>query len=154
MIVSYAWLVRTVGPNRLRRVLSYVQFLLSFVVYGGFFALSRVFQVGVIGQFSLPKSMWMLLLPPAWFASYLEIAAGRITALDIALAGASVVALVGVTLRLGGKLSLEYADRLAAITTAAPSPSRKRTARLRRWCSRGRKRAPSRCSFEASSATT
>ena len=97
MIVSYAWLVRTVGPNRLRRVLSYVQFLLSFVVYGGFFALSRVFQVGVIGQLSLPKSMWMLLLPPAWFASYLEIAAGRISALDIALAGASVVALVGVT---------------------------------------------------------
>lgn len=129
MIVSYAWLVRTVGPNRLRRVLSYVQFLLSFVVYGGFFALSRVFQVGVIGQLSLPKSMWMLLLPPAWFASYPEIAAGRISALDIALAGASVLALVGVTLRLGGKLSLEYADRLAAITTAAPSPSRKRTAR-------------------------
>ena len=129
MIASYAWLVRAVGPSRLRRVLSYVQFGLSFVVYGGFFALSRVFQVGVLGQLSLPKSAWMLLLPPAWFASYPEIAAGRISALDIALAAASVVALVGVTLRLGGKLSLEYADRLAAITTAAPSPSRKPTAR-------------------------
>ncbi len=122
MVVMYGWLVRTIGPNRLRRALSYVQFLLSFVIYGGFFTLSRVFQVGVISQIALPKSAWMLLLPSAWFASYPEIAAGRASTFDIALAGMSLMALVGVVLSLSGKLSLEYADRLAALTTAAPPP--------------------------------
>jgi hypothetical protein len=117
MVVSYGWLLRTVGADRLKRVLSYVQFLVSFLVYGGYFALSRVLQVGVMAQFELPKSVGLLLLPSTWFASYLELAAGRTTAFEIVPALASVALLAGLAATLTGRLSLEYADRLAALTT-------------------------------------
>jgi ABC-2 type transport system permease protein len=130
MIVGYAWLMRVVGPQRLKRVLSYVQFLLSFVVYGGYFMMSRLFQVGIVARLELPKSPWLLLLPPAWFASYLEVAAGRVSLLEILPILASVVVLAVLAVMLGGRLSLEYADRLAALTTvsaqvAPPRPSRR-----------------------------
>lgn len=127
MVVAYGWLVRTVGAARLKRVLSYVQFLLSFLVYGGYFALSRVFQVGLVTQFELPKSPWLLLLPPAWFASYLELATGTFSSFGIVSVVVSVGVFVLLLSALGGRLSLEYADRLAALTTvstrAAPSRS-------------------------------
>lgn len=130
MIVGYAWLMRTVGPQRLKRVLSYVQFLMSFVVYGGYFMLSRLFQVGIVARLELPKSPWLLLLPPAWFASYLEVAAGRTSAGEILPILASVAALGLLAVMLGGRLSLEYADRLAALATVSaqavrPRPSRR-----------------------------
>jgi ABC-2 type transport system permease protein len=129
MVVAYGWLVRTVGPQRLKRVLSYVQFLLSFVVYGGYFTLSRVLQVSLVAQLELPKSPWLLLFPPAWFASYLELAAGRASALGIAGALMSLAVIAGLATALSGRLSLEYADRLAALTTlsapAAPARARR-----------------------------
>jgi hypothetical protein len=126
MIVAYGWLIRTVGADRLKRVLSYVQFLLSFLVYGGYFALSRVFQVGLVTRIELPKSPWLLLLPPAWFASYLELATGTLSWFGISSAVVSVGAVVTLLAALGGRLSLEYADRLAALTTvsARSAPSR------------------------------
>jgi hypothetical protein len=115
-----------VGADRLKRVLSYVQFLLSFLVYGGYFALSRVFQVGLVTRIELPKSPWLLLLPPAWFASYLELATGTLSWFGISSAVVSVGAVVALLAALGGRLSLEYADRLAALTTvsARSAPSR------------------------------
>jgi hypothetical protein len=117
MVVAYGWLVRTVGPRRLKHVLSYVQFALSFVVYGGYFTLSRVLQVGIVAQLALPKTPLMLLYPPTWFASYLELAAGRASALEILPALASAAVIVALGMSLGGRLSIEYADRLAALTT-------------------------------------
>jgi hypothetical protein len=122
MVVSYGWLLRTVGADRLKRVLSYVQFLVSFLVYGGYFALSRVLQVGVMAQLELPKSVGLLLLPSTWFASYLELAAGRTTAFEVVPALASVALLAVLAATLTGRLSLEYADRLAALTTVTAPP--------------------------------
>jgi ABC-2 type transport system permease protein len=122
MVVAYGWLVRTIGPQRLKRVLSYVQFLLSFVVYGGYFALSRLLQASVVAQIELPKSPWLLLFPPAWFASYLELAAGRASAFEIVAALVSLTVMAALATALSGRLSLEYADRLAALTTlSAPA---------------------------------
>jgi hypothetical protein len=128
MVVSYGWLVRVVGPQRLKRVLSYVQFALSFVVYGGYFALSRVLQVGMIAQVQLPKTPWLLLFPPTWFASYLELAAGRTSAVEVIPALASLAIFLALLAALSGRLSLEYADRLAALTTVttATAPARVR----------------------------
>jgi hypothetical protein len=126
MVAAYGWLIRTVGADRLKRTLSYVQFLLSFFVYGGYFALSRVFQVGLMAQAELPKSPLLLLLPPTWFGSYVEIAAGRTTVLEIVPALASLAVFIGLATILGGKLSLEYADRLAALTTVSAPVTRSR----------------------------
>jgi hypothetical protein len=126
MVAAYGWLIRIVGPDRLKRTLSYVQFLFSFFIYGGYFALSRVFQVGVIAQVELPKSPLVLMLPPTWFASYLELAAGRTSAVEIVPALVSLVAFAALTTALGGRLSLEYADRLAALTTVSAPAVRSR----------------------------
>ena len=81
-----------------------------------------------MAQLELPKSVGLLLLPSTWFASYLELAAGRTTAFEIVPALASVALLAGLAATLTGRLSLEYADRLAALTTV--------TARARRPQSR------------------
>jgi len=51
----------------------------------------------------LPKSRWLLLYPGTWFASYLDIAAGKTSALELVPAGASVVAMVAMASGLIGK---------------------------------------------------
>src|SRR6185295_2609450 len=68
---------------------------------------------------SLPKSAWMVFLPPAWFAAYLDAASGGATLLELLLVGLSVIALVALASGLSGRLSMDYADRLAAIAASS-----------------------------------
>ena len=128
MVVMYATLLRAIGPARLKRALSYVQLLLGFVVYGGYFVLFRLMSETAIAGYTLPKTPATMLMPPTWFASYLEIAAGRASTLELIAAAGSVAALIGLALTLGGRLSLDYAERLSAIAvstrTAPAKPSR------------------------------
>jgi hypothetical protein len=142
MVVAYASLLRLIGPARIRRVLSYVQFIFSFFVYGGYFVLMRLVSESALAGFTLDKTIWMLLLPPAWFASYLEIAAGRVSLMELIPAAVSIGALVMLGVALGGRLSLDYAERLAALATGARAAST-RPARARRawWFTTGEARA-------------
>jgi hypothetical protein len=81
----------------------------------------------------LPKSPWWLLASPTWFGAYLELAAGRIGPLEIVPALTAAIAFVVLARQLGGRLSLEYAERLAAMTTAsAGAATRARARTLRR----------------------
>jgi hypothetical protein len=142
MVVVYASLLRLIGPARIRRVLSYVQFIFSFFVYGGYFVLMRLVSESALAGFTLDKTVWMLLLPPAWFASYLEIAAGRVSLMELIPAAASVGALVTLGVALGGRLSLDYAERLAAIAAGARAvPARPARARRAWWFRTGEARA-------------
>jgi hypothetical protein len=132
MVVLYASLLRIIGPMRLKRTLSYVQLMLSFVVYGGYFAMSQLVSKNALAHFTLPKTPLILLWPPTWFASYLELAAGRTSAMEYIPAAASVALLVGLAASLSGRLSLDYAERIGAIaadTRIVPAASaRKRRA--------------------------
>lgn len=143
MVVAYAGLMRYIGAARLKRVLSYVQFLFSFLVYGGFFLFSRLVSESAFSSFAFEKSPWILLLPPTWFASYLDLAAGRTSALEIVPALASLAALSALALAIAGRLSLDYADRLGAIATASATASNARAPRKRRswWFTQGEARA-------------
>ena len=132
MVVMYASLLRVIGPARLKRALSYVQLLLSFIIYGGYFGLSRLVSSSAIAGFTLPKAPAMFLLPPTWFASYLEIAAGRASSLEFIAAAGSVVALIALALTLGGRLSLDYAERLGAIASSTKTVTSTRPVRRRR----------------------
>ena len=144
MVTMYAWLLRVVGAARIKRLLSYVQFVMSFLVYGGYFFVSRLLSERMLAALTLPKTVPVLLLPPTWFASYLELAAGRTSAMEVVPAVFSVAALVALAVTVGGRLSLDYADRLGALSTAtSTAPKRAGTKRPARawWFTGGEARA-------------
>jgi len=119
MLLAYAWTARVAGPETLKRALSYVQLAMSFFVYGGYFLVARTAARSMVSSLTLTKSPWLLLYPATWFGSYLEIAAGQAGPLEIVPAAASIVALAALASGLGGKLSLDYSERLGALTTVA-----------------------------------
>ena len=142
--LGYSTVLRAVGPDAIERVLSYVQMVMSFVVYGGQFLISGVLTRARPGTWSLPASPLILLYPGTWFGSYLELASGRTSASAIACAAASVVAVALMASRLGGRLSLQYSQTLGAMTVvararAAAATERRIPARL--WFTSGEARA-------------
>jgi len=126
ILFGYGWLMRLIGPDALKRVLSYVQLAMSFFVYGGYFMMSRLAGSRVLASIALPKTGWILLYPATWFAALLEIAAGDTGLHAVLPALVSAAALVALAAGLGGRLSLDYSDRLAGL---ASSTQRVRPAR-------------------------
>jgi len=116
MIVLYAAMLSYVHPNRLRRVLSYIQLGTSFVIFGSYALMPRIVGNDRLTAGLIPEDKpWLLLLPPAWYASYLRLAIGEIRVTTWAPALASLV-VVGVLLVYAvGNLSLDYSRRLGAL---------------------------------------
>jgi ABC-2 type transport system permease protein len=118
MLFVYGWLLRAVGPTALRRTLSYVQLIMSFAVYGGYFFIAEVVGRSALTSFVLPRTKLLLLYPATWYEAYLDIAAGHLGASAVLPALASIV-LPGVLLAaLGGRLSMDYADRISALASS------------------------------------
>lgn len=130
--VGYATVLRAVGPDAIERVLSYVQMVMGFAVYGGQFLISGVLTRMAPSTWSLPASPLILLYPGTWFGSYLELASGRTSTGAIACAIASAVALVLMASQLGGRLSLQYSETLGAMTVAARARAASAAERRRR----------------------
>jgi hypothetical protein len=122
ILLVYAWLLRTIGAHRVKQALSYVQMLMSFLVYGGYIVLSRTIARTVFAQATLPKTIWLLLFPATWFASYLELASGKAGPFEVAPAIASIAVLGLMAASVAGRLSLEYSGRLGELN-AAPAPT-------------------------------
>jgi len=118
ILFGYGTLMRLVGADALKRALSYVQLAMSFFIYGGYFFMSRLAGSRALASLTLPKSAWMLLFPPTWFAAYLEIAGGGTGWRVIVPAFVSVAALVALAYGLGGRLSMDYSDRLAGLASS------------------------------------
>jgi hypothetical protein len=118
ILFGYGWLMNAIGADTLKRALSYVQLVMSFAIYGGYMLMSRVVSASALQSLSLPKSPWMLLVPPAWFAAYLDVASGNATWFEFLIAGVSVIGLVALASGLSGRLSMDYSDRLAAIAAS------------------------------------
>jgi hypothetical protein len=131
MIVAYALVLHVVHPKRLRRALSYLQMLLGIVMYGGYALLPQLVDPRSLDALKAGDKRWILLYPPAWFASFLDIAAGHrgVTELLPALAGVvSVIALLWYSTE---RLSLSYAERLATLMSTAEGPARGHAAKSR-----------------------
>ena len=143
LLFGYTWILRLVGPDAIARALSYVQMVMSFGVYGGYFLMARILSKNFIESFTLPKTKWMMLYPGSWFASYLELAAGTIGWTEIVPAAASLVALAAMVSGLGGRLSLDYSERLGAMAaaTARAKPTKKIRAKMGVWFTSGEARA-------------
>ncbi|HKV98348.1 MAG TPA: hypothetical protein VJN96_00925 [Vicinamibacterales bacterium] len=133
ILFGYGWLMHAVGAEGLKRALSYVQLVMSFLVYGGYMVMSRVVSARALQSLTLPKSAWMVLVPPAWFAAYLDVAAGSATLLEFAIAGASIVGLIALAGGLSGRLSMAYSDRLAAIAASSQKVEAGRAASRPGW---------------------
>jgi hypothetical protein len=139
-----ATVLRAVGPDAIERVLSYVQMLMSFAVYGGQFVISGILSQSTPRNWTMPETLWLLLYPGTWFGSYLARADGQVSVRVLAPALASVAALALMASRLGGRLSLDYSERLGAMTVAAPAKAaRAAEGRQRRglWFATGEARA-------------
>jgi hypothetical protein len=142
--LGYATVLRAVGPDAIERVLSYVQMIMSFAVYGGQFLISGFLSRTAPGTWSMPDSAWFLVYPGTWFGSYLELASGRTGVSALACAAASVVAVMLMASRLGGRLSLQYSETLGAMTVAARARAARGAAKRRRagwWFTTGEARA-------------
>jgi len=127
MVSLYAALIRFVHPTRLRRVLSYVQLALSFVVYGGW---------ALLAQFVGPRSRWIIepigspwwfLDPASWFASYLALGVGNLAPRYWLSAAASLVLLVSLAALALRYLSFGYSERLGAFSASRERPRAVRT---------------------------
>ncbi|RPJ58350.1 MAG: hypothetical protein EHM23_17815 [Acidobacteria bacterium] len=116
MIVLYAAMLAYVHPNRLRRVLSYLQLLTSFVIFGSYALIPRIMGNDALTARLVPEEKpWLLLFPPAWYASYLRLATGDIQVTAWVPALVSLV-LVGLLLVYAVRnLSLDYSRRLGAL---------------------------------------
>ncbi|MCB2203978.1 hypothetical protein KQI65_04460 [bacterium] len=115
IIFLYVNLLKVVHPKKLRRIFSYLQLILSFIVYGSGMIFSSLFQAGMISDVHITHEVWMLLLPPTWFSSLISLAQGGNPWLKVA----SIMLGTGMTLALltyvYEKLSLEYAALIARL---------------------------------------
>jgi hypothetical protein len=143
IVAGYAALMRRVGAQRLRSLLSYVQMATGLLVYGGFFLTSEGVTRDALSGFTIERTAWLLFYPATWFASWVEIADGSRLPLDVAPVIASVVLVAWLATRLRGRLSLDYAERLATIASAATATPAKAAAAPAPgwWFRRGEARA-------------
>jgi hypothetical protein len=119
LVLIYAGILRLVHPNKLKRVLSYVQFLLSFFIYGGYLFLPQLTDVRTLARTRVDKSFWLLLHPATWFASYLDLASGHRGIAEIAPALISLAVLAWLVHQARGKLALDYSERLSAASAVS-----------------------------------
>lgn len=131
VVSLYGWIMQRVAPQRLKNVLSYLQVIVSMLIYTGYFFLDEVLK-GLLPTLSVMKSPWLLLLPTSWYAAVIEIGYGHAGMLDwLALAcGTGVLALLGRTMF--GRLSLDYARRIALYSETQASRFEKEAAVRRR----------------------
>ena len=119
VIGGYVAVLAIVPAARLTRALSYVQLAFSFFVYGSYMLVPKYLAHSTVVAEQAPRTAWMLLNPAAWFAGWALLASGERTALMLSAAGLSAAALAASALIVGGRLSIDYAERL---TEAAMSP--------------------------------
>jgi hypothetical protein len=146
LLLGYVWMLRLVSADALKNVLSVFQLGLGFLVYGGYFLAMRFISTDAVRSMSLPKTWWLMALPPAWFASYVDLARG-ITSLNVWLPVVISAAGLALMVRLFlGRLSSEFSSRLSDVSIAGgrSSAPTTRTGPGRGWWFReGERRAMS-----------
>lgn len=119
LLVSYGALQRLVGANLLKQVLSVVQLIMSFFVYGGYMLVNRSASRTFLADFTLVKTWPIALAPPAWFASYFDLARGDFSLITVFPAVLTVLALAGMSLALTGSLASGFSERLGEVSVSS-----------------------------------
>jgi len=122
VILFYGAILKVVNYEKFKDVLVYFQVFLSFLVFFGFQVVIR--SMNFIEKNQTPElSRWLLLAPPAWFASIVQVALGHFQSDFLLWAGWGLIATVvimGAGLR---SFSMDYSAHLARLraTTAKSS---------------------------------
>lgn len=119
VVAGYAALLGIVGAARLQRLIAYLQLAVGVAVYGGYFVAMEMFGRSVLARAAMPRHWWLVLVPPAWFTSYIEMAAHGVSTDLVVRALLSVVLLAGLAALLRGRLAHDYVARLSE-PSAAP----------------------------------
>jgi ABC-2 type transport system permease protein len=131
VIGLYGWLLTLLPPSRLKHALTYLQLAATFLIYSSYFLLPRLIGQDELQQFTMPRSGWVLFIPGTWYAGGVEAAAGQTTPIQLALAGLTVLLAAGSVTLAGGRLSLDYADRLADLMIDSTGDAATAKARVR-----------------------
>lgn len=123
VIGGYVAVLAVVPAASLTRALSYVQLGFSFLIYGSYMLVPKYLAHSTVVMEPAPRTAWMLLNPASWFAGWIMIASGERTWLMTAAAAFSVAALAASALIVGGRLSIDYAERLTE-SAMAPGAAR------------------------------
>ena len=131
IVATYGWMLRLAGPTRMMRYASYTQFTAQMLTWGGLVIVTQELGKRAVSGLSLTGSLWALVYPGTWFASYVSIASGNVGTMTIVPAALSIALLVALARAIGGKLSLGYAESLGRLTTVAAPRSARQSAGTR-----------------------
>ncbi|MBI3585891.1 MAG: hypothetical protein HY088_02025 [Ignavibacteriales bacterium] len=112
MILLYTYVLRYVNYRRLKNALSYLQLVMSFMIYGGYMIFPVVIEK-TGGALPVIKPWWVFLIPVSWYSSLLGIANGSADAATIVAAFVGVLFFAGVIPLAVSKISLGYAQSLS-----------------------------------------
>ncbi len=142
IVFLYVNLMRVVHPKKLRRLFSYLQLILSFLVYGSGMLFSILLNSGALSEIMLVQEPWTLLLPSTWFGGMMLLAEGEGTSqtfLALTLGFGFTAMLLVYSY---GKLSLEYASLLTRLSEISePVLERKSIPGPLAWFRKGEGRA-------------
>jgi ABC-2 type transport system permease protein len=117
VIGGYVTVLTFVPAARLTRALSYVQLVFSFFIYGSYLIVPRFLSGPGFVDTALPRAAWVLVNPTSWFAGWIVLASGERTPFMATAAALSVAAMVASLWLVSGRLSIDYAERLADVDT-------------------------------------
>ncbi len=110
--IFYTLMLRVGNREKMHRYLGYLQFLMTFVIYGGYMFLPDLAK----NMFALSKSgfdfTYLYLLPPGWFAAWPVFLTGGISPAQVWAAIAGLVSLVVMYFLGISRLSIDYAQTL------------------------------------------
>ena len=124
IVVVYTAILKKVHLHTLENALAFLQVGMAFLVYSGFFIIPRLLESSSLQWQAIAHSRWLYLLPPTWFAAFVSLVSGQASSLDWLMA-LGALALVGLLACFAfSKLSLGYAQRLAALSALARKKGR------------------------------
>jgi hypothetical protein len=129
IITVYAMMLTLVHPHRLRRALSYLQLVSMMGFYLAYYLSMEGFRNSFLFRLSFGDQPWMWINPASWFAAFVRLTAGDVPATAWIATGLAAAISIGCIPLAAGRLSLDYAQRLAE-TTVAGEPATRRRFRL------------------------
>jgi hypothetical protein len=123
LIALYGWALGIAGAHRVKRWVSYLQVVVGFAWVAGYIVAIRLIVDDITLERPVDRLWWVWLYPGTWFGSYVSIASGDPGWSRWAGVSASIVCLAGLVAAVHGRMSLEYAERVAALDAGSSGPA-------------------------------
>ena len=118
MILFYTAVLRSAHYRKLRSVLTYMQLVMTFFVYGSYTLLPSLIE-SISRILPQTKPWWVYVFPAAWYSMFLELARGVFSPETVLTSLAGIFFFAGILPAAFSKISMTYAESLAAAATVA-----------------------------------